>query len=125
MNDWFILSSGLLAALTAVVHLIAGGKDVAAPLLQSSLDEVVKLTLYACWHLVSVCLVLSSLALLSNGIGLVNSPPMVAFISALWILFGVVFLVITVGVAKPQGLFRLPQWILLVPVGLLGLYGIA
>ena len=123
--NWFIISSGVLAAITAVIHIVAGGKEVAQPLLASSLDQVVKLTMYACWHLVSVALVLSALALLASGSDLITSPPMVAYISALWLLFGLVFLVVTLGVAKPRGLFRFPQWALLIPVGLLGLWGIA
>ena len=125
MTNWLILSSGVLAAVTAVIHVVAGGKDVARPLLQSSMDDVVKLTLYACWHIVSVSLVLSSLALLASGVGLVNAPSLVAFVSTLWLLFGVVFVVVTLGVARPRGLLRLPQWILLLPVGFLGLWGLA
>jgi len=125
MTNWLILSSGVLAAVTAVIHVVAGGKDVARPLLKSSMDDVVKLTLYACWHIVSVSLVLSSLALLASGVGLVNAPSLVAFVSTLWLLFGVVFVVVTLGVARPRGLLRLPQWILLLPVGFLGLWGLA
>jgi hypothetical protein len=125
MTNWPILSAGLLASATALVHIFLGGKDVARPLLRSSVDEVVKLTLYACWHLVSVALVLSSLVLLVNGFGFYLSAGMVAFVSALWIIFGGVFLVVTLCVAQPRGIFRFPQWALLVPVGLLGLWGLA
>ncbi|MDZ7789049.1 MAG: hypothetical protein U5L08_00860 [Xanthomonadales bacterium] len=89
------------------------------------MDDVVKLTMYACWHFVSVALVLSAPASLASGADLITSPPMVAYISALWLLFGVVFLIVTVGVAEPGGLFRFPQWVLVVPVGVLGLWGIA
>ena len=87
------------------------------------MDETVKLTLYASWHLVSVSLSLSSLALLADGFGFFDSPPIVAFISALWLLYGIVFLVVNYRIASPPGLLRLPQWILLLPVGLLGLLG--
>jgi hypothetical protein len=123
--NWFIIASGVLAAIAAVIHIAAGGSEVARPLLESSVDQVVKLTMYACWHLVSVALVLSALALLASGSALVDSPLMVAYISTLWLLFGLVFLVVTLGMAKPRGLFRLPQWVLLVPVGVLGWWGIA
>ena len=114
-----------MAGMTALIHVIAGGKGVARPLLASAADEVVKLTLYACWHLVSVALFLSSIALLGNGAGFYNSPETVAFVSIMWLMFGAVFLVVTLGVAKPRGLFRFPQWALLVPVGLLGFWGLA
>ncbi|MCU0490946.1 MAG: hypothetical protein MUD01_05140 [Chloroflexaceae bacterium] len=125
MLNYLILSSGVLAAVTATVHIIVGGKEVTRPLLASAVDYVVKLTMYACWHLVSVALVLSALALLAVGAGLVNAPALVAFVSALWILFGAVFLVVTLVVAQPRGLLRLPQWVLLLPVGVLGLWGLA
>ena len=125
MINWLIFSSGVLAGATTIVHIVGGGKDVVRPLLESSLDDVVKLTLYACWHLVSVSLVLSSLVLLASGGGLVNSPSMVAFVSTLWLLFGAVFVVVALSIAKPRGLLRLPQWILLLPVGALGLWGLA
>lgn len=123
--NWLVLASGVLATLTAAIHLVAGGKDVARPLLESSLAEDVKLTLYACWHLVSVALVFSSVALLANGIGLMVSDLTVAFISVLWLLFGIVFLAVALWVAQPRGLLRFPQWVLLLPVGALGLWGIA
>jgi hypothetical protein len=125
MTNWFVLSAGILAGMTALIHVIAGGKDVARPLLASAFDEVVKLTLYACWHLVSVALFLSSIALLGNGAGFYDSPEMVAFVSIMWLMFGAVFLVVTLGIAKPRGLLRFPQWAVLVPVGLLGLWGLA
>lgn len=125
MTNWFVVAAGLLAGLTAFVHVIAGGKDVARPLLASAIDEVVKLTLYACWHLVSVALFLCAFALLGHGAGFYHSPQTVAFVAIMWLLFGVVFLVVTLVVAKPGGLFRFPQWVLLLPVGVLGLCGLA
>jgi hypothetical protein len=125
MINWPILAAGFLAGVTALIHIVPGGKEVARPLLASSIDEVVKLTLYACWHLVSAALVLSSLALLASGAGLISAPWMVAFVSTLWLLFGSVFLVVTLSLPKPRGLFRLPQWTLLLPVGILGLWGLA
>jgi hypothetical protein len=124
MTNWLVLSAGILAAVTTLIHLIFGGKDVVRPLLASSIDDVVKLTLYACWHLVSAALFLSSMALIWNGIGLYQSPETIAFVSIMWLTFGSVFLAITLGVARPSGIFRLPQWALLVPVGLLGLWGL-
>ncbi len=125
--NWLLILSGLLAAVTAALHLVAGGRDIARPLLASALTEEVKFTMYACWHLVSASLVLSALTLLATGIGLLGavSGPLVLFISILWLLFGVVFLVVSLGVARPRGLFQFPQWVLLIPVGALGLWGLA
>ncbi len=125
--NWIWLLSGFLAAATAALHLVAGGRDIARPLITSALNEEVKLTMYACWHLVSASLVVSALTLLATGIGLLDTAtrPLVLFISVLWLLFGVVFLVISLGMARPSGLFRFPQWVLLIPVGVLGILGLA
>lgn len=125
--NWIWLLSGFLASATAALHLVAGGRDIARPLIASALNEEVKLTMYACWHLVSVSLVMSALTLLATGIGLLDaaSRPLVLFISVLWLLFGVVFLVISLGMARPSGLFRFRQWVLLIPVGVLGIWGLA
>ncbi len=120
-----LVISGALAATTALVHIVVGGKQIAQPLMSSELDSIVKFTMYACWHLVSVSLALSSATLLASGTGLLTSRELVAFVSVSWILFGLVFLVVTLAVAKPSGPFRFPQWTLLIPVGLLGLWGIA
>jgi len=125
MTNWLIVSAGILAGVTSLIHIVAGGKDVARPLLASSIDETVKFTLYACWHLVSAALLFSSLTLLLNGMEFYKSPEMVAFVSIMWLVFGGVFLVVALVVAKPRGIFRLPQWALLLPVGLLGLSGLA
>ncbi len=125
--NWLWILSGLLAAVSAAVHLFVGGKDVARPLLNSPLTEEIRLTMYACWHLASASLVLSALALLASGVGLLGTAGgmMVLFISVLWLLFGAVFLAISLGMARSRGLFRFPQWVLLIPVGVLGILGLA
>ena len=122
--SWLVTAAGILASITAVAHIVAGGRDIARPLLESALDLEVKMTLYACWHLVSVSLVASSLVILAEGLGFIAYPPVVSYVSAIWILYAVTFLVVTLRVSKPPGLLRLPQWTLLLPVGLLGLLGV-
>lgn len=115
----------VLAAFTAAVHILAGGSDVAVPLLASSLAGEPKLTLYAVWHMASVVLAMSVPALI------VGSLPrharaaryLVLFVSALWCAFGLVFLGLVALQPESGWLFKLPQWILLLPVGLLGLWG--
>jgi hypothetical protein len=124
MTNWLIILAGILAGVTAFIHTFIGEKDVARPLLASPIGETIRLTLYACWHLVSAALLLSSLALLLSGAGVYMSSELIAFISIMWILFGIVFLVVTLGIAKPRGILRFPQWTLLILVGLLGLWGI-
>ncbi|MFC5742830.1 hypothetical protein [Dyella tabacisoli] len=120
-----LLCSALLAAFTAIVHILAGGVTVAAPLLASSLDLTPKLTLYAVWHLVSATLALTSVALLVAALPRYASASrhLALFISVLWLGFGGVFIVIA-SIRPEEGLLlELPQWMLLLPVGLLALWG--
>lgn len=120
-----LVVAALLAAFTAAVHLFAGGPDVATPLLTSALADEPKLTLYAVWHMATVVLTISAVALFFAALPrhATAARYMVLFISALWCAFGIVFLVVIAIQPESDLLFKLPQWILLLPVGLLGLWG--
>lgn len=117
--------AALLAALTTAIHIFAGGSDIAAPLLASTLADEPRLTLYAVWHMATVALAISAVALYVAALPLHAAAAryMVLFISALWCAFGIVFLIIVAVQPESGWLFRLPQWLLLLPVGLLGLWG--
>jgi len=92
MNRSLIIAA-LLAAFTAGVHIFAGGEDVATPLLASAIAGEPRLTLYAVWHMVSVALAMSAVALFIGSIPrhAHASRYLVLFISFLWCAFGVVF----------------------------------
>ncbi|WP_024301532.1 hypothetical protein [Pseudogulbenkiania sp. MAI-1] len=124
MNRLLVVAA-LLAAFTAVVHIFAGGADVAAPLLASALDGEPKLTLYAVWHMASVALSLSAAAFLVGSLPRHAGAAryLILFVSALWCAFGLVFLGVVAIQPESGWLLRLPQWVLLLPVGLLGLWG--
>lgn len=117
--------AALLTAFIAAVHVFAGGNDIATPLLVSSLAEVPRLTLYAVWHLVTVTLMLSAVALCVSSLHryAVASRYLALFISVLWLCFGVVFLLVAYTQAGDGLFFKMPQWILFIPAGLLGLWG--
>lgn len=123
--SWLLFAAGLLAAFTTLVHLFAGTPEIQGPLLNSSLPQPVILMLFLCWHLVSAALGLSALALLWSAFpaGAARAGALPRFISLLWIAFGLVCVVVALAVAGPNGLLILPQWILLIPVGVLGLLG--
>ncbi len=117
--------SALIAAFTAIVHIFAGGADVVSPLLSSTLASEPKHTLYAVWHMVSVVLVFSTIALFVGSLPrhVQAASYLVIFISMLWLVFGIVFLVVVAIQSESGWLFKLPQWVLLLPVGFLGLWG--
>lgn len=124
MNKALFISS-LLTAFIAAIHLFAGGADIAAPLLASALADELRLTLYAVWHLVTVTLALSAVALYVSALPhhAAAARYLAIFISSLWLCFGVVFLAVVSTQPGDGLLFKLPQWILFIPVGLLGLWG--
>lgn len=117
-----LLLAGLLAAFTAIVHIAVGTPEVAGPLLRAPWASELRLLLYACWHLVSCALALSALALLAAARNkeLAGRRALVAFISLMWAAFGLVFVLIALPHGGVPMLLKLPQWILLLPVGLLG-----
>lgn len=123
MNRLLVIAA-LLAAFTAAAHIFAGGTDVAVPLLASSIAEEPKLTLYAVWHMASVTLAMSAVALFVGSLPrhAYAARYLVLFVSALWCAFGVVFLVVVAIQPENGWLLKLPQWLLLFPVGLLGLW---
>ena len=120
-NYWW-LGAGVMAIFCAFVHLIAGHYDPVRPFLLTNMKTSVKSTMYACWHMVTI-------VLFSSGVWLIFSaykPNMdigVMFISVQYILFALLFLWVAWRLHLPNLLFSLPQWILLLPVGVLGLIG--
>lgn len=120
-TDRLLLSAGILATFTALVHVFVGTPEIQQPLLSSSLPAPLSLLLLACWHLVSVALVVSGLALawcaLRANRARAGILPLV--ISLMWLLFGLVFVAVALAYLGTAGLALLPQWVLLLPVGLL------
>ncbi len=120
-----LLAAGLLALFTALVHLLVGTPEIQAPLLSSTVPAPVALLLLACWHLVSVTLLASGAALLwsARPRQAASARALASFIAVLWLLFGLVFLAVALVFMGPQGCLVLPQWVLLIPVGLLAWAG--
>ncbi|MDO6525224.1 hypothetical protein Q4519_05960 [Motilimonas sp. 1_MG-2023] len=123
MNIW-ILSSGLLGVFTTLVHVFAGQVDPVRPFLKSELEDIPKATLLVCWHLVSVTLIVSSLMLVYVGWYGFDSLYLPAqLVGGLYISFVLVFVVVGWYFFGSKGFVKLPQWMLLLPIGLLAIYG--
>jgi hypothetical protein len=123
MNHWW-LAAGLLCLITSFVHVVAGHFDPVVPFLRTELEATAKATLHVCWHMVTVTLFMSSLALLGIGLspGIPGAGLLATFIAGLYVLYSIVFLVI--GARRFRwNLLRLPQWLLLLPVGVLAVIG--
>ncbi|WP_236242091.1 hypothetical protein [Streptomyces sp. CC228A] len=122
MNGW-LLAAGGIAAATALVHAAAGGRSVVLPLLGSEVAAEPKRTLHVVWHMVTADLLLSSVALLVLACASAPSTPLVLFIAAQYLAYAAAFLTVTLAADWPRPLLRLPQWMLLLPVGVLALIG--
>lgn len=123
MNTW-ITCAGVLALLTSLVHIFAGQIDPIRPFLKSDLPDVPKATLLACWHIVSVTLILSGAILFYAGwYSLTEMNQAVIGIAISFISFSFVFIVVGWHFFRYRVLIKLPQWILLLPIGVMGLLG--
>ncbi|MGX2996493.1 hypothetical protein JNUCC64_19835 [Streptomyces sp. JNUCC 64] len=132
MNGWY-LAAGVTAFGVALIHIVAGRRDVVLPLLSSGLADEPRRALHAVWHMVSVDLVLSAVALTvcafaddATGDATATGAATGAvawFVAAHFAAYTVVFLVVTLSAGWPRPLLRLPQWMLLLPVGALAAAG--
>ncbi|WP_017600865.1 hypothetical protein, partial [Nocardiopsis lucentensis] len=107
MNGW-LLAAGALAAVTALIHLVAGGRDVVRPLLGSPLEAEARRTLHAVWHFATADLLFSGVALIALATRTAANAPLVLFIAAHFLAYAAVFLVITLRAGWSRPLLRLP-----------------
>ncbi len=124
MNYWWLVS-GALGLFTAFLHLIGGQVDVIRAFLKCDLTAVPKATLHACWHMVTVTLFASAIALLYFGVYPTSpgSNALASFIGGQFVAYAIVFLILALGGNWSIKLVRLPQWILLLPIGVLSILG--
>ena len=124
MNPVLALAA-FFALFTASAHFFFGSPRITRAVQASDLDARIKLVLNAVWHMASVALFLSVPAFFFGSLPghAHDTRPLVLFLSLLWCAFGAVFLVTIFTQADRSKLFKLPQWILLLPVGLLGFWG--
>ncbi len=124
-NNRKLVAAAAIAAFTELVHVIGGGATIVNPLRDSALEDIPRLTLLAVWYIVTVAIGLSAVALFiaSRPQHFEASRYLVMFISLMWIGFSLAF----VWVAVVEGgslITELNQPVLLMPVGVLGLWGL-
>ena len=121
MNPYF-LSAGVLSFAITLIHIFAGGKAIAAPMVAcEALHPVVRFTNYYCWHIVSICLALLTAAFVWPAwVAQAWEAGLLATVMAT----GFCILGIILVLAKKQRFRDMPQGWLFFPVGLLGLLGL-
>ncbi|TRX35451.1 hypothetical protein FNW52_10425 [Flavobacterium sp. ZT3R18] len=115
---WLI--AGIINLFTAVLHTIGGQISLVNPLLGSNLIIQAKAEWMGAWHMVTIILFATSYLLIKNGLGKKENEQteFVKYIGYLYILFSVPSIVTSV-------MYNLlaPQWIILLPIGLLAYLG--
>lgn len=105
-----ILAS-VLAAATALAHSGLGTFDTLKPVMANpDLAQMVRGTIAACWHFLGLFMAASAYVFW------VKHHPATSVIALLWIAFGIIFLLVG---AATSGILSLPQWIALIPAGVL------
>ena len=121
MKSIFIKIAGILNLITALIHTLAGQTDLVNPLISSEMEVQQVGELVAVWHITTVLLFLTSYFLLKAGfLGVAESNvSLINFIAYLYLLSSLPFIISGFWFS----IFA-PQWILLLPIGLLLLIGI-
>ena len=115
----FWIASGV-SALWFGVHLVLGGREVAQPLLVSTLDPLPRDVLYMCWHFVSAGI--GAMALFFGLAAWLGDTPYAVAGTVL----AAAFTIIGVLIATTQGQShaKMPQGWLFLPIAALGLWGL-
>ena len=116
-KNYFILIAGVLNLFTALLHTIMGQIELVSPLQKSGLTNQAKAEWFGVWHMVTIFLFATSFLLAKNYIN-GNKVETVKHIGFLYILLSIPFCVSSV-IHK----LLAPQWILLLPIGILIYFG--
>jgi hypothetical protein len=105
---YFMWSAAVLMALTTIAHLFGGTVQIMTPIIETqSLDPAIRSISMVVWHMVTLVLLLTTLAI--GYIARTESPALKWFIIASQIGFALIFLFYNI---KDFGaIFVMPQWV--------------
>jgi hypothetical protein len=118
--DW-LYSAAILSFLVLMAHIFGGGRTIARPLLDSDLAEVPKYASYYCWHMVTIIILYMTISFTLSASDLASTDlawgsSILAILFAAWSFFLCLW--------KKQGLLKLPQWIMFLPIAVTGVLGV-
>ncbi|GAB4454165.1 MAG: hypothetical protein Fur0028_09650 [Bacteroidales bacterium] len=116
-KNYFILIAGIMNSFTALLHAIGGQIDLVSPLQKSDLTNQTKAEWLGVWHIVTILLFTTSFFLIRTFLK-DHKNETLRYIGYLYVLFAIPFIVSSLL----NGLLA-PQWILLLPIGLLTIIG--
>lgn len=118
--NWLVFIAGIITALTVVLHLTVGRKQVLAFMLEASFDPVAKKIMQCQYHFTATFACLSAIMMIFVGLGI--WPGFVAvlyFIAANILLQALVLIVIAMTSGIPKAILKMPQWIVLIIIAVL------
>lgn len=119
-NKYWLIA-GIVNLFTALLHTIGGQIELVSPLIKSNLENQAKAEWFGVWHMVTIILFASSYLVLRNSIVEFHKRQieLMKYIGILYILLSIPFCI-------SSFVYQLvaPQWILLLPIGGLILYGL-
>ena len=119
--NYFWIGAGVVNLVAFVLHLVVGYTDSLLPLSQTGLNDISMATIFAVWAMATLVMATSSSYLLYIGRHPFTdgTKEMALLWGWLYVAFGLIFVIINMV----YGFFSLPQWILLLPIGILALMG--
>ncbi len=120
MKKTYLKIAGVLNLLTAFLHLFGGQIDLVNPLLDSALEVQKKSEWLGAWHMVTILLFFTSYLIIKGGFSKSNNsdPRLLRTVGIFYILTGIPFIATSIYFS----VFA-PQWVLLMPIGILLLFG--
>ncbi len=120
-----LLAASILGFATAGIHIVSGHKNPLMPMLSADFAPGAKRQMHAVWHMVTAILLSTSAAL--GYLGLSDrgegAELLAGFIGLNYLVFAGVFIGLAVRLGAKKWLFRLSQWTLLLPIGVLACIG--
>ena len=122
----FVIIAGSVCAFTTLGHFAIGSKDFLKPMLEAEFEPVPKKVMHCVFHYISAYLILSTLALLGIGFGVIageGTAFLVRFISINYAAFAVWQIALALTSQIPGGLFKLFQWVFFVIIAVFAWIG--
>ncbi len=121
MNIW-LAAAALVSLATALIHIFAGEREIARPLLRASdLASVPKHTQFYCWHIVSIVLLA-----MAAGYGYGSFEPTAIALNVMLTGLAASFALWNIGLILWKRLSpkHMIQWALFLPISGLGIAGL-